>query len=181
MINRAEFYRQITYAKINNQCPLNQMAIGFTKKILQEVNNCFRTLPQVPETSMAKKIIGLIGNERLKAPYDPNNNNASNDNMIDLERGHGNLESQLQCFLNNRVFEHVHSIFMKIYPNLSDTEIQVIALNGPVDSDSPFYTRAHEHFDRLLLSQKEDLLNLPDKIEQDARKFIASSENKQNI
>jgi hypothetical protein len=146
MINRIEPYSQITKGQISSK-PLHRLPVGITEQTLEHIKNVFASFS---ETESKK-----------------------NQDLVHFKIDVGILRPQIKQFLDSRLYELIHEIFSKIYPQMSDEELQVLTIFSSATETSVCYTNAHRHFDTLLKEYQPELFCVPFILEKEASEYIA--------
>jgi hypothetical protein len=172
MINRDGFYPQLTATLLETKPQMKLLVKSLNETIFSDIENAFQTAPEIDLNVSAEKIENEIIDLTSERAAKKSKNDPEND-MIDVEIDMASLKEELKDYLNSEFLEKIHSLFLKIYPQLDDVEFQ--ALLGFESREGLSYTNIHQRFDDLLFADyKQELFDLAKNIDTNARNFIAS-------
>jgi hypothetical protein len=142
--------RGLTCSRIT-QDQINYTPYGFIPEILT-----------ISIEDHVKKVFNEASEEFLKK------NPPKNDNTRFIHIGRHVLESHIKGYLNSKLYEMLHQIFSKVYPQLNDDELLTLSLFPRATS-----TDAYQHFNLLLMDHRMELKELPAILEKGACAFMA--------
>jgi hypothetical protein len=138
----------------------------------EKINDSYKIIPEVLTLMVCQHVTNVFKETFGSSMINKSDQNKKTDYVRVIS--FPVFQSQIEDYLNSRLFELVHGFFSRIvYPRLSSDELKVLLYFPTAKINDASYSNAHRHFDNLLLDHTMEIDNFLDKLRVDAFQFAA--------